>query len=60
MRVWLMSLIWRGLRQGDPLSPFFFMLVAECLKVMMNVMVDTGLLSEYNVGTQDALSVTHL
>jgi hypothetical protein len=50
----------RGLREGDPLSPFLFLLAPEGLNVMMNTMVDNGLFSGYNVGAQAALTVTHL
>ena len=40
----------RGLRQGDPLSPFLFLLAAEGLNVMMKTIVDNNLYSGYEVG----------
>jgi len=46
------SIIWRegGLRQGEPLSPFLFLLVAEDVNVMMKTMVENGLFTGYKVG----------
>jgi hypothetical protein len=41
----------RGLRQGDPLSPFLFLLAAEGLNVMMTSVVQNNLFSGYTVGT---------
>ncbi|GAU35629.1 hypothetical protein TSUD_30470, partial [Trifolium subterraneum] len=50
----------RGLRQGDPLSPFLFLLAAEGLHVLMEAMVDRHLLEGYRVGECDPVSVSHL
>jgi len=50
----------RGLRQGDLLSPFLFLIAAEGLNVMMKALVKAGLFSGYKVGTNNLLSITHL
>jgi len=50
----------RGLRQGDPISPFLFLIVNEGLNVMMNALVDVGLFTGYKVGTSPSVSITHL
>jgi len=51
----------RGLRQGDPLSPFLFLIVAEGLNVMMNALVEAGLFSGYKVdANNNHVSITHL
>ena len=50
----------RGLRQGDPLSPFLFLIAAEGLHVMMNALVEAGLFTSYKVGADNLASITHL
>ncbi|GAU42656.1 hypothetical protein TSUD_398610 [Trifolium subterraneum] len=50
----------RGLLQGDPLSPFLFLLVAEGLNVLMEAMVARNLFTGYSVGEFNPISVSHL
>ncbi|GAU35790.1 hypothetical protein TSUD_56670 [Trifolium subterraneum] len=50
----------RGLRQGDPLSPFLFLLAAEGLNVLMKTMVECNLFSGYSVGDGASTSISHL
>ncbi|GAU25960.1 hypothetical protein TSUD_373610 [Trifolium subterraneum] len=50
----------RGLRQGDPLSPFLFLVAAEGLHAMMKAMVERNLFTGYRVGESDSVSISHL
>jgi len=50
----------RGLRQGDPLSPFLFLLAAEGLNVVMKSMVENNLFTGYGVGPANSVVVSHL
>jgi len=50
----------RGLRQGDPLSPFLFLLAAEGLNVLMRLLVETQLFTGYSIGDVSPVVVSHL
>jgi hypothetical protein len=51
--------IQRGLKQGDPLAPFLFLLVAEGLGGLMKRAVDLGSFQGFRVGSGD-VSISHL
>jgi hypothetical protein len=50
----------RGLRQGDPLSPFLFLLAAEGFNDLMQSLVEARLFHGYDVGRDNTLSLSHL
>ena len=50
----------RGLRQGDPLSPFLFLLAAEGFNVLMKAMSSHQIFKGYSVGRRNPVVVSHL
>jgi len=50
----------RGLRQGDPLSPFLFLLAAEGFHVLMESLSHNNLFAGYKVGNNVSTVVSHL
>ncbi|GJW38482.1 RNA-directed DNA polymerase, eukaryota [Tanacetum coccineum] len=49
-----------GLRQGDPLSPFLFILVMESLHVAFQRVIDRGMFVPILVGKNDLVPISHL
>lgn len=49
----------RGLRQGDPLSHFLFLMAAERMSTMMKNVIEQGLYEPIGVG-KDRVSISHL
>jgi len=48
------------LYQGDPLSPFVFLIAAKCLTVMLNASVRACIFTGYGVSTYSNFRVSHL
>ena len=50
----------RGLRPGDPLSPFLFLLVVKGFNVLMNAVVEENLFHGFGIGNGNDVRLTYL
>jgi len=50
----------RGLCQGDPLSPFLFLIKVGGLNVMLNASVQAGIFNAFGVGAEPGFRISYL
>lgn len=52
----------QGLRQGQPLSPFLFVIAMEALNRMISAIVNNGFMAGFSVGgtNRGTLNISHL
>jgi hypothetical protein len=56
------STVLMGVRQGNPISPFLFVIVMEALSRMISVSIDNGFLSSFSMGSRlpELVNVSYL